>query len=191
MTQCGRSGRHDEAVALHLVLDGGAVVVGRGCGRCCADSKRRGNPSRHLGSRRIETLDPSKMSCDYAVWFPHQRPTHREAGALYVGLCEGTIQPPPENPAIEAFYEELTAQHPEIDEMPEDEIEDNCLWNVAFDRSSGHIIMCCRWSKADYAGQLIQSLAAKHGLVFYDPQSNRVTYPGGEPAQKQPWWRWW
>jgi len=131
------------------------------------------------------------MSCDYAVWFPHKRLTNEEAGELYVGLCEGTTEDPPENPAVEAFYKELTEQHPEIDEMPEDQIQENCLWSIAFDRSPGHIIMCCRWSKADYAGHLIQLLAAKHGLVFYDPQSERVSYADGEKTEKKPWWRFW
>src|SRR5687768_5571132 len=114
------------------------------------------------------------MSCDYAVWFPWKRLSDREAGALYIALCEGASKNPPDHPAIESFYAELTAQHPEIDDMPEEQIQESCVWSIAFDRSTGHIIMCCRWPKADYAGQLIQSLAKKHGLAFYDPQSERV-----------------
>ena len=65
-----------------------------------------------------------------------------------------------------------------------------CPWSVAFDRSDGHIIMCCVWSKADYVGELVKDMAAKHGLAFYDPQSDRLMY-AGENATPKPWWKLW
>jgi hypothetical protein len=97
------------------------------------------------------------------------------------------------SPAIQAFYDELTAQHPEIDDIPEDQLEDKdlCPWSIAFDKSDGHIIMCCIWPKADYVGELVARLAAKHGLAFYDPQSERVVYPGAESLPPNPWWKFW
>jgi hypothetical protein len=131
------------------------------------------------------------MSCDYAVWFPHKRLSHKEAGKLYLRLCEGSVENPPEHPAIEIFYQELTAHHPEIDTIPEDRIGDHdfCPWSVAFDRSPGHLIMCCVWPKADYVGDLLKALARKHGLALYDPQSERVLYADDEPKKKKPWWK--
>jgi hypothetical protein len=119
------------------------------------------------------------MSCDHAVWFPYERLSNKEASQLYVGLCEGSVEIPQAHPAIEAFYKELVARHPEIDTVPDEQIDDLdlCPWSVAFDRSPGHIIMCCVWSKADYVSKLLTSLAQKHGLALYDPQSERVMYP--------------
>ena len=132
------------------------------------------------------------MSCDYSVWHTTSRLSAAEAGRLHLHLCEGDTSGVTPHPGIEAFYKELTAQHPEIDDIPEDQVDntDLCPWSVAFDRSDGHIIMCCRWPKADYVGDLVSRLAARHGLAFYDPQSERVVYPGERHTSK-PWWKFW
>jgi hypothetical protein len=132
------------------------------------------------------------MSCDYSVWHTSARLSAVEAGKLHVSLCEGDTSGVLPHPGIDAFYKELTARHPEIDDVPEDQVDntDLCPWSVAFDRSEGHIIMCCVWSKADYVGQLVSGLAAKHGLAFYDPQSEKVVYPGA-PLESKPWWKLW
>ncbi len=132
------------------------------------------------------------MSCDYSVWNPARQLTAKEAGELHVRLCEGDLAGLVPTPAVQAFYDELTALHPEIDDIREDQLEDKelCPWSVALDKSDGHIIMCCVWSKADYVGELVARLAAKHGLAFYDPQSEKVVYPGAEPPSKS-WWKLW
>lgn len=132
------------------------------------------------------------MSCDYCVWYTTARLSVAEAGKLHARLCEGDAAGVEAHPGIDAFYKELTAQHPDIDDIPPDQVDntDLCPWSVAFDRSDGHIIMCCVWPKADYVGELVSRLASKHELVFYDPQSGRVIYPGEVQAAK-PWWKFW
>jgi hypothetical protein len=132
------------------------------------------------------------MSCDYSVWHTTTRLNSAEAGELYARLCEGDISSVTDHPGIEAFYQELTTMHPEIDDIPDDEIDntDHCPWSVAFDRSNGHIIMCCVWSKAEYVGNLVPRLAAKHGLTFYDPQSETVIDPKVATLTKR-WWKFW
>jgi hypothetical protein len=135
------------------------------------------------------------MSCDHAVWFPSRRLSNQEAGALYARLCEGDSSGVVPSGAIDAFYSELVAKHPQIDDIPEDRVDDSdyCPWSIAFDRSPGHLIMCCVWSKADYVSALLKSLARKHGLALYDPQSERVWYPDDSdsgPSQK-PRWKFW
>ena len=132
------------------------------------------------------------MSCDYSVWHTASPLSSAEAGELHVRLCDGDASEVLPHPGIAAFYAELTAQHPEIDDIPPDQVgnPDRCPWSVAFDRSEGHIIMCCVWSKADYVGELVSRLTAKHGLAFYDPQSERVVYPG-RPEVPKPWWKRW
>lgn len=80
------------------------------------------------------------MSCDFAVWFPHKRFTDEEAGEVYARLCEGDVSDVKPNPAVDAFYAELVANHPEIDDVPEDQIDDHelCPWSCAMDRSPAH-----------------------------------------------------
>ena len=135
------------------------------------------------------------MSCDFGVWYPSKKLSYEEAGELYCRLCDYNLEGVKSNPAIESFYQELTKKHPEIDDIPEEEIDnhDLCPWSVALDRSPGQVIMCCVWSKAEYVYDLVLGLAQKHGLAVYDPQSSRIVYPDGrvsEPAKK-PWWKFW
>jgi hypothetical protein len=132
------------------------------------------------------------MSCDYGVWNTAERLSPKEAGALYSRLCEGDASGVVGHPGVAAFYAELTELHPEIDDVPEEQVDDTdlCPWSIAFDRSEGHIIMCCVWSKADEVGLLVSRLAAKHGLAFFDPQSGTLVYPDIE-RERKPWWKLW
>lgn len=114
---------------------------------------------------------------------PDRRLTDEDALGVYRALCDGDgsgLQP---NPAVVAFYAELTATHPEIDDVPDDRIDDHdfCPWSAAHDRSDRHVIMCSVWPKADYVKTLILTLAGKHGLAVFDPQETRITYPGKTP----------
>lgn len=133
------------------------------------------------------------MSCDYAVWFPHKHLSDAEAGAMYLALCDGDTSGVLAHPSVDAFYDELVAKHPEIDDIPDDQVDDHdlCPWSVAFDRSGGHLIMCCVWSKANDVDALLKPLARKHGLALYDPQSERVHYPDGSTGGAKPWWKLW
>ena len=120
---------------------------------------------------------------------------------MYAALCEGDTTGLEPSPAIDAFYVELTGIHPEIDDVPEEDVDDTdlCPWSIAFDRSPGHLIVCCVWSKAEYVHELIHRLASKHGLAVFDPQSETITYPPpkGAPGRpvateaRKPWWRFW
>lgn len=131
------------------------------------------------------------MSYDLAVWFPHQRLSDKEAEAIYVKLCNGEPAQLQPHPAVAAFYEELVAKHPEIDDVPDDKIDDHdyCPWSVAHDRSDAHVIMCSVWSKAEYVSELISALSEKHGLVLFDPQGPNVFFPEG--SGKKSWWQFW
>jgi hypothetical protein len=134
------------------------------------------------------------VSFDLGVWFPHRRISAQEAGVLYASLCDGNTSGVQPHPAVEAFYAELTAKHPEIDSIPEDRIDDHdyCPWSCALDKSDAHVIMPCVWSKADHVGQYVHALGAKHGLAVYDPQSERITYPDApQRGRKKRWWQIW
>jgi hypothetical protein len=119
------------------------------------------------------------MSFDLAVWHPQKRVGDEEARELYLRLCDGDTSGVVAHPAVDAFYAELIAKHPEIDKIPEEKIDNHelCPWSCKLDHSPGHVILCCVWSKATYVSQFVESLARKHGLAMFDPQTDRVTYP--------------
>lgn len=135
------------------------------------------------------------MSFDLCVWYPHQLLSDAEAGKVYQDLCASRRQGVRAHPAVNAFYAELIRLQPEIDTVPEERIDDTeyCPWSSALDRSHGHVLMCCVWSQAARVANLVGILAAKHGLLVYDPQEGRVYYPtlppakGNLPASHHPW----
>jgi hypothetical protein len=133
------------------------------------------------------------MSFDLAVWYPHQQLSAERALLVYQGLCEGNLSELKPHPAIDAFYEELAAKHPELDDAPEEQLDDHdlCPWSIAHDRSDRHMIICAVWSKAEYVDNLIHQLARKHDLVVFDPQSVAITYPDGSHGSDRPWWKFW
>ena len=116
------------------------------------------------------------MSCDFAVWYPDRHLTDEQAGVVYHLLCEGESDGVAPHPAIDAFDQEITARHPEIDDVPEEQLDNTelCPWSIAFDRAPGHLMMCCVWSKADYVERLVKELACKHGLAVFGPRRERL-----------------
>lgn len=118
------------------------------------------------------------MSWDCAVWHCNIVKNKEDAEILYKRLCEGDTSLIGPTQKIQDFYEELTAKHPEIDDISEEEIGDLdlCPWSVTFDKSEGHIIMSCVFSKADHVSDLIKELAQKHELSFYEPQNKNFIY---------------
>jgi hypothetical protein len=119
------------------------------------------------------------MSADYVVWHTQSSLTDAEAIRLCEALCNGDASGVSPSPAIAAFYAEITSLHPEIGDVPDDRKEDLDFspWSAHFDRSAGHLIMCCVWSKADYVGRLVQTLARKHALSCFDPQAGTIFCP--------------
>ncbi len=135
------------------------------------------------------------MSCDFAVWYPKKKLTKAEAGTVYRQLCDGRSELVKPHPSIKAFYCDITALHPEIDDVPDEDIdnEDVCPWDIAFDKSEGHLIMPCMWSKAQYVEGLVRRLARKHRLAVYDPQTGAYYPPedGEQENNKKHWWIFW
>lgn len=139
------------------------------------------------------------MSYDLAVWSSKKRLTDEEAGKVYIGLCEGKHIDLPADRAIDEFYKELTALHPEIDSLSEEEIEDKdlCPWSIAHDYGPNHIVMCCIWPKADYVYGLVLKMAKQYALAVFDPQEGKIIYPedlsvdSSQKDLKRPWWKFW
>ncbi len=134
------------------------------------------------------------MSYDVSVWFSSRPIRPEEAGPFHVALCDGRRDGLESSPRVRRFVDELTARYPQIDDVPDDKV-DECPWTIAFDQSEGHVIMCIARSRSEEMKPIVQGLAAKHGLVCYDPQADEVrTPPRIEPApgtKRRPWWKFW
>src|SRR5258707_68183 len=100
------------------------------------------------------------MSFDLGVWQSDSHLTDEEAGDLYVKLCEQSWIPIEENPAVQAFYAELTSRYPEIDTVPEEEV-DECPWSCAHDRSGLHVLVAMVWSRCAEVTPVVLELAEK------------------------------
>lgn len=127
------------------------------------------------------------MSFDLGVWYPQKRISNQQASELYGRLCDGDTSGVVPHAEIDAFYAELTARYPEIDTIPEEKVGDfdYCPWNCSLDRSPAHVIMSCVWSQATNVAEFVESLARKHGLAIFDPQSDKVFYPDGSGGAKR------
>jgi hypothetical protein len=134
------------------------------------------------------------MSFDLSVWYSSQPVGPEEGGPFHVALCEGHHDGLESSPRVRRFVDELIARYPQIDDVPEDKV-DECPWTIAFDQSEGHVIMCIAWSRAEEMKSIVHGLADKHGLVCYDPQADEVhNPPGREPSpqkKSRPWWKFW
>ena len=72
---------------------------------------------------------------------------------------------------IAAFYEALVTRFPP--DSPDSP------WMAALDAGIDHVIMNLSWSERSApAFEAIQELAAEHGLVLFDPQSEDAYLPG-------------
>jgi hypothetical protein len=85
------------------------------------------------------------MSFDLGVWYPQKRIGNTEARELYARRCDNDNSGVVPHPAVDEFYAELTASHPEIDTIPRERIDlhDYCPWSCKLDHSPGHVIMSC------------------------------------------------
>lgn len=119
------------------------------------------------------------MSFDLGIWYSQEALTPKQAGEVYVKLCEGTVALEGQNSQIAAFYNELTEKWPEIDTVPDEKIDDHdyCPWSCAIDRSGMHVLLSCVWSKAQDVAVFVEELAARHELLLYNPQQNTVKLP--------------
>ena len=92
-----------------------------------SESKSAPLQSKGCGTRQLsgnsaglDTRATNTMSCDFGVWCPQKRIGNQDAGELYARLCDADTSGVVPHPAVDAFYAELTARHPEIDTVPEE-----------------------------------------------------------------------
>jgi hypothetical protein len=123
------------------------------------------------------------MSFDMYLWKAPVPNDEREANELldrHFGGDRSAFQPSPD---LKAFYGELAGV---VDDLA-----------ALGDRTDRLVTLNLLWGTGDDVLADIARLAARHGLVLYDPQADRVhpPDPSGAPAQLPPgeanpaWWR--
>ncbi len=119
------------------------------------------------------------MSFDLGVWHSDAPLSDQEAGEIYVRLCEHWPFLGGESRFVAAFYDELTERWPEIDAVPDEEIDSvrHCPWSCALNRSGMAVVMSCVWPMAEEVAAFVANLAEKHGLVLFDPQTGTLLLP--------------
>ena len=119
------------------------------------------------------------MSFDLAVWHGETSVSDKEAADLYLKLWEQEWTPTEWYASVEAFYVELCSRYPEIATLPDDELE-RCPWSCAHDTSGHHVIMYLNYGdQLEEVVRFVTRLAARHDLICYDPQEQRVYSPPG------------
>ena len=133
------------------------------------------------------------MSFDLAVWEGTRPESDEAASVVYEQLMDrmeaGGVETEP-SPRIRAYVDALLARWPDITEDSGEDSPwaDGPLIGNAFGNA---IYFAIVWSRADEAGEFAARVAEKHGLVCYDPQSERLIPPahGGTGRPKRSWFR--
>lgn len=113
------------------------------------------------------------MSFDLAVWEGERPASDAEAAATYARIMDAleTADPEPPTPRIAAFVDALLERWPDID------VDESSPWAgspLMQDASGSTFYTGVVWSRADEAGAVIAATARAHGLVCFDPQSERL-----------------
>lgn len=116
------------------------------------------------------------------VWSSDTAISDREAADLYVTMSDGRYPPNEFNAEVYSFYCRLIQCYPEIDLVPENELE-ACPWACALDVSDSHLIMAIQPNKSYSVVPVVLELAEQHGLICFNPQSGKVHLPSRLTSQ--------
>lgn len=114
------------------------------------------------------------MSFDLAVWYERTTPTADKAYRKYRRLCRGATILFAARPNVAAFCDELLDLYPPLEDSDADSSPTGWVWAVSPARSNRAVVLCISWSRAHEVAHFVQTLAAQHGLMCYDPQAHAV-----------------
>ncbi|MBO3743112.1 hypothetical protein [Actinoplanes flavus] len=103
------------------------------------------------------------MSFDLYVWHEPKPITPAVADAKLERWADDEPGVFTAHPAVLRFYDEL------LDRFPALESDEDGVWSATPDRDDMIVAASCVWSRADEVGTAILELAARHGLVCYEP----------------------
>lgn len=79
------------------------------------------------------------------------------------------------NPAVAACYDDILSRFPALETFDGVDESPDAVWSFAPDRSDSLLVLACIWPKADEVADAVRGLAARHGLVCFEP--GRGIYP--------------
>jgi hypothetical protein len=131
------------------------------------------------------------MSYDLAVWMGARPQSDADASSVYERLMDRMEAGEPEaepSPAIRAYVAALLERWPDITEDAGEDSPwaDGPLIGNAFEEA---IYFSMVWSRAEEASDFASRLAAEHGLVCYDPQSETLRPQETPTKPRRSWFR--
>jgi hypothetical protein len=113
------------------------------------------------------------MSYDLYLWHSPRPVTVQQAMTIMVRLAEGRDDVVVPDDAVLAFHQDLIELFPPLDAIGDEEIDDS-PWNASPDATASRAILCFGYSQVPQFAPAVVELAAKHGLVCFDPQSRAI-----------------
>jgi len=142
------------------------------------------------------------MSYDLMVFEPSVAPRERMAFMEWYDKqtewseSHGYNDPTVASPALQQWFDDMVRFYPPLngpqasDDFDNPKLTDHCIGR--------HVIYSAfAWSCAEDARRTMRSLAAKHGVGFFEVSSNEgeILFPGDfdlpEPQVMKPWWKFW
>jgi len=97
---------------------------------------------------------------DIGVWYEPAPPTDGEAAHTYARLQAGDLGAVEPSPAVAAFYGALTSRFPELDRLPDDEV-DASPWTAPLEVSTGHVLATVAWSRVAEVAPIVVALSPR------------------------------
>ena len=116
------------------------------------------------------------MSFYLGLWNSPTAISDDEAAARYLVLSKERSVEPEFDERVYAFYCRLTGLYPEVEMVPEAEL-DACPWASGLDLSGDHVIMAIQPEKSEKVIPQVLTLAEQLELVCFDPQAGKVYLP--------------
>ncbi len=90
-----------------------------------------------------------------AVWNSDRVSSVMGAQGVYEMLCQGNTSYVSEFIVVQEFYDDITKNYPYINAQ----------------KIEGAVMLNCGFERAEEANEIIQSLAKKHGLSYFEPEN--------------------
>lgn len=119
------------------------------------------------------------MSFDLYAWGSPQPATAEQAERICRELAAGNTISVSADARVQGFAQELLGRFPPLESLADEELEAS-PWSMTPEISASHVIMTISWSRAQEAAEFVLALAARQGLVCFDPQASVVHNPPGQ-----------
>jgi len=131
------------------------------------------------------------MTFDLAVWHSERRPSSLEAQRIYEELCDGhSTHGLKANDQVRAFKREFAKDYPDLDVPGREDVAESLRPEGGEDWDHA-VVLNFGWSAAEKMLAVVCRVAAKHGLICYDPQQGVVHFPREQAPASKPWWKFW